>query len=153
MAISPATPSSTTRWKLGAYTVWPRSAHPVEQRDEAPAVERLDRALAVVQPEAVEGRVGQVEPVHRQVNGDARSAAIELLDERDRQGGLAAAGASVMPRRNRMPGVAARSIRATSSSRASTGGDFGASQIPKLNGKVNFKGVGQECPTHTNISV
>ena len=47
-------------------------AQPVEQRDEAPAVEGLDRTLAVVQSEPVEGRVRQVEPVHRQVDGDAR---------------------------------------------------------------------------------
>ena len=67
-------------------------AQPVEHRHEPPAVEGLDRTLAVVQSEPVERRVGQVEPVHRQVDGDARTAAIELLDERDRQGRLAAAG-------------------------------------------------------------
>ena len=46
------------------------AADPLEQRDEAPAVERLDRALALPQAEPVEGRVREVEAVHRQVHGD-----------------------------------------------------------------------------------
>ena len=48
------------------------AAHALEQRDEPPPVERLDRALALPQPEPVERRVREVEAVHGQVDRGRR---------------------------------------------------------------------------------
>ena len=62
--------------------------HALEQGEEAPAVERLDRALPVAQAEPVERRVREVEAVHREVHGDPTGPAIGVArsDVRDRAG-------------------------------------------------------------------
>ena len=67
---------------------------PTEQRHEAPPVECVDGPLAVAVAERIEGLIGEVESVHRQIDRHRRIAhlPVKLTHKGFRQRGLAGPG-------------------------------------------------------------
>ena len=141
IAISPATGSSTcTLERRRVHDMIELPPHALEQGEEAPAVERLDRALPVAQAEPVERRVREVEAVHREVHGDptgraagslgptsatapASTAAPPLSSSTSRRASvvLPAPGLPVIPITTRRPDAACRRRARSARSRSAPG--------------------------------